>query len=281
MDRGIVIGVGISVASVAIPYAIKAVPTYIAWPGIAIGLAIAGYAALPEASRPPLASSIAYLVGLTALAIGYGYQQAYVKPKAIAAVEPLNGTVDIRCEQTQIPRVVPPNGGYNVIPLFFNNSEIQLSIARMTFQQAPGTALDYGDQNPRWATLCRITNYGDKPLYGVKLPVDVTVHESVQDPNNPKNLTARTNGPAIWSGKREIIINKLDAGMDRVFEFYIQGLDKFVGITFGDHFKARPFTGDRERTIAFVKPNSPLDLSMMVMPSNPEPASRSAAIPNK
>lgn len=275
MDRGIWIGLGISIVSGLMPYAIKTVPPYLAWPGITAGLAIAIYAAISEASRPPLVSGCLYLLASVAVAAGLAYQLTRPAKVAVEA-DPLNGTVDFRCEQTQIPTVVPQEGGYNVIPTFFNGENVQMAIARMGFQQAPGTAITYPDGLAPWAVLCRLTNYGEKPLYGLKIPVELSVHERIQDPNNPQNPTARTAGPAIWSGKSSVYIDKLDTGADRTYSFFIQGLNKFVGILFSDEFTARPFTGEQKRRINFVKTNTSRDRSVMVAPANPEPAPASA-----
>lgn len=272
MDRGIIIGLGVSVASVAIPYAIKSVPPYVAWAGIAAGIAITLYAALPDASRPPVLSAGLYLLAIVALTSGLGYQHTRPDTPVIKPVDLLNGTVDFRCEQSQIPTVVPPEGGYNAIPLFFNGNDLQLDMARMSFQQAPGTPLTYPEGFMPWgAVLCRLTNYGEKPLYGLKLPVEVTVHKRIQDPNNPHNATARTAGEVLWKGNKELYIDKLDTGPDRVYSFYVQGLNEFVGMVFADRFSARPFSGDNERLIDFVRANTPRDREFMVAPANPEP----------
>ncbi|MDR6904268.1 hypothetical protein [Rhizobium miluonense] len=74
MDKGLILGTAIALVFGFLPFAVKSMPEFISWPGIAVGIAIAVGAMLPLKLQPSLAQSTLYIASIALFASTMGWQ---------------------------------------------------------------------------------------------------------------------------------------------------------------------------------------------------------------
>jgi len=94
MDKSFWIGLGISIASSALQYAVKQIPAPAAWAGIALGIAVALWPLVPVAYRPASPAYILYSIGAIAVVaaitgqLSGDFRQAAPEAAQVSAVNP-------------------------------------------------------------------------------------------------------------------------------------------------------------------------------------------------
>lgn len=95
MDKSFWIGLGISIASPALQYAVKQIPAAAAWAGITLGVAVALWPIVPVAYRPASSAYILYSIGAIAIVaaitgqLSGDFRQTAPEAVQVSAVNPL------------------------------------------------------------------------------------------------------------------------------------------------------------------------------------------------
>ncbi len=85
MDKGLVLGTALAIFFGFLPYAVKSMPVFLSWSGIAVGMAIAVIAILPSRMQPTLVQSALYITSIGLFAATMGLQRSASNDPAKAA----------------------------------------------------------------------------------------------------------------------------------------------------------------------------------------------------
>lgn len=84
MDKGILFGAATSLVFGCLPYAIKSMPPFISWSGIAAGIAIGAIAMLPTRFQPSSLQAIMYVASIALFVAAATWQASSLSPTAAA-----------------------------------------------------------------------------------------------------------------------------------------------------------------------------------------------------
>ena len=161
-------------------------------------------------------------------AIRQGVEQTLQIVKGIPPTKPIETSVHIECLEGLMADTAPPDGKIWFLML----SPLPGTMRLQYFFGTPGTTigLPKDEGHPLLAERCQLTNYGEVPIFDVKISALVAFKEVLADKDNPG--VSREGGVTL-SRNTPIEVQKLDAGPDHAFTFYIFNLEpQFVEISF-------------------------------------------------
>jgi hypothetical protein len=252
---GWIAGPAFGVVTMAAPDYLKLNPVlvpYCFWVGIAIfAVSVGAIVYLISTERRKelkrMLSIAAMAVGAVVFAIGLAgyFWPSNNAPRAettsltqITAVA--QGDLLLECQQMALPEVGLPNESQLMMisPFRFDKEG---TVGFATRPSQPGQPFKWPDE---WkgkivsSVRCKLTNYGNTPLFNIELAFDTTF-KIIRPGENPGSVTA---DKVINVVKGSVLpITKLEPGGDRAYVFYIhnQGRD-LVHTAFADTATARP-----------------------------------------
>jgi hypothetical protein len=137
----------------------------------------------------------------------------------------------LECTAGTLPRVFPPSGRFyvtDILPILFNNSDrVSLGLG-YHFGTAGAPAIP--PESFQLATECKLTNYGNLPIFNAVLSARATFTEA----HRPEGQTnGWQSGPVKAIKQASITVPKIDAGKDSPFVFYLKSQSAdFVNVEF-------------------------------------------------
>jgi hypothetical protein len=159
---------------------------FIAWPFA--GFAVYEFAKtwVPGRIRKAIITvSGAAISGLALLGLYIALEPLSSPTSAAVQITPiplgLNQTVLFECEGSQLPEVVPQDGLYD-----FQITGTSLDGSYVSPSQKPGTKLDWSNNLPIHAYLCRFSNFGKVPILNVQTDMTLNYREVLKIENGTK-----------------------------------------------------------------------------------------------
>lgn len=118
MDWQFRVGLGVALVFGFAPFAVKAMPHWITWPGIGVGLGFISWALVPYAERIPLGAAVLFIAGLAAMAGGIAlyWDIAVVNFPPMTNKESPSQPVPPAVSVDHSPgSIIAPSGGTNTI----------------------------------------------------------------------------------------------------------------------------------------------------------------------
>ena len=150
-------------------------------------------------------------VGLLVLQVIKQSQDAHGNTSTGQAGEP---SVFLECQAGPLPKQFPPDGRIYAVKISRPSERIGL----MNYFGPPGAAFEIV-KGALLAYQCKITHYGNEPIFNVALTLQTRYLEALGSSAGSKQT-----GKVIGSNERLVLIAKLDSGPDRAFSFYILSL---------------------------------------------------------
>jgi hypothetical protein len=261
--REILFGVGIAAVFGFLAFAVKDMPQWISWPGVALGICLTIWGIVPEGKIAPIPVAAAIL-GVICLVFAAAWHRANIEAGDEAEI---NRNVSVECLYEMLPKVFGPYERVNVLQLFPLPIENGGGGLMEMFDRS-GKEWKFPDDGQGFPMLqgyqCSISNYGTVPLFDFKISLDLTFLKADKLPDQPNT---RREGSVTLQRAWDIHIPKLDGGVGKAFVFYMynNNEDNFVRVLIPKTATATPLGRTKpislELTVPTVGGTQPLTLA--------------------
>jgi hypothetical protein len=223
-EQGFFFAFGVAIIFGFLLYAVRAMPRSLAWIGIAAGIAVM---ALDIANLRAYAwPTVVAFIGVFCL-VGAGLWVQHIRKEREQSKlpqKPADINLVVECSGSGIPSTMFPNWEVHVI-LVTKKGEFQSSgYVGMTPQQA---GIFPPDKKVYFGYRCQITNYGSVPVFRIRVSIPIKLFDIIPDPKDNSRQTSAKE-PRI-SGDLPLLIQKIDAGPEHAFTFFIFNLTPMFG----------------------------------------------------
>jgi hypothetical protein len=168
-------------------------------------------------------------------------QYIHLLDRPVAAEKKALTSIFLECNLGSVPRVFPPSGRLyitNILPSLIDE-KVSLSLG-YRFGSPGATSLP--ENVVEWAYECKVTNYGNSPVFNVVVPIQVIFREAHRPTNQPD---AWQSGAIKAVKETSIAIAKIDTGKDNPFVFYLSSQSPdFIELKFLETVKLQEGTDE-------------------------------------